>query len=478
MAKAELTESLQTNEELRFSEERYRILFEQAPDGIFVSDAGGHYLNVNSAGCQQLGYTREELLRLSIADVITAEEIPRIEPEIAKLLNGKMEQSEWRFRRKDGSLFPAEVSAGLLPDGRLQAFVRDISKRRQAEEMLRESQTRFRSLADTAPVLIWISGADKLCTYFNKPWLDFTGRTMEEELGNGWVKGVHPADYDRCLEIYVKSFEAREPFKMEYRLRRYDGEYRWILDHGIPRFSPGGDFLGYIGSCIDITERRKIEEVLHQSEDRMAGIINSAMDAIISVDSQQRVILFNRAAEKMFGYSSEEVLSQSLERFIPAKFRDAHEGHIRRFGATGETTHRMGALNAVSGVRRNGEEFPIEASISQIEVEGQKLFTVILRDITERVNASERLIEQATLLDQSHEAIIVQDLDGRIRYWGHGAEQLYGWAPEEAIDDSSENLHYRNDASPLAEATTKTIENGKWNGELRHITKDGREVIV
>src|SRR5262249_41074781 len=117
---------------------------------------------------------------------------------------------------------------------------------RQAEEMLRASEEHFRILADTAPVMVWVSGPDKLCTFFNKPWLDFTGRRMEEELGNGWSEGVHPEDFERCLGIYVTSFDARKPFKMEYRLRRFDGEYRWILDHGVSRFSPGGDFLGYI----------------------------------------------------------------------------------------------------------------------------------------------------------------------------------------------------------------------------------------
>ena len=132
-------------------------------------------------------------------------------------------------------------------------------ERKRAEEALRASEEKFRILADTAPVMIWVSGVDKLCTFFNKQWLVFTGRAMEEELGAGWTEGIHQEDYDRCLETYVKSFEAREPFEMEYRLRRYDGEYRWLLDHGIPRFSPGGDFLGYVGSCIDIAERKQAE---------------------------------------------------------------------------------------------------------------------------------------------------------------------------------------------------------------------------
>jgi PAS domain S-box-containing protein len=251
-----------------------------------------------------------------------------------------------------------------------------------------------------------------------------------------------------------------------------------VLDQGIPQFSPSGDFIGYIGSCIDITERRKTEQALRESEDRISGIINSAMDAVISVDDGQRIILFNAAAEKMFRYSAAEVIGRPISLIIPERFRDSHESHIRRFGVTGETSRAMGALGAVSGLRSNGEEFPIEASISQLEAGAQKLFTVILRDITERKRAEEQLIEQATLLDQSHEAIIVRDLDNRIGYWSRGAERLYGWTAEEAIGRPVGELTYRESLSQLSEATGIVIEKGAWNGELRHITKDGREVIV
>jgi len=114
-------------------------------------------------------------------------------------------------------------------------------------------------MADTAPVLIWRSGIDKACDFFNKPWLDFRGRTLEQEEGAGWQDGVHPDDCAVCVETYVKAFDAREPFRMEYRLQRADGQYRWVLDIGVPRHDETGRFAGYIGSLIDITERKEIE---------------------------------------------------------------------------------------------------------------------------------------------------------------------------------------------------------------------------
>lgn len=129
-------------------------------------------------------------------------------------------------------------------------------------ENARESEQRFRRVANTAPVLIWMSGPDKLCNYFNQTWLEFTGRQLEAELGNGWSEGVHPDDLEICLDVYTRAFDLREPFKMQFRLRRYDGEYRWMSDIGVPRLNLDGSFAGFIGSCMDVTENRLAEQAL------------------------------------------------------------------------------------------------------------------------------------------------------------------------------------------------------------------------
>jgi PAS domain S-box-containing protein len=132
----------------------------------------------------------------------------------------------------------------------------------QAAHVVRESEERFRLVANTAPVMIWMAGTDKLCTYFNEPWLNFTGRSIDAERGNGWTEGVHADDLRKCMDTYTRAFDRHEGFRMEYRLRRHDGEYRWLLDIGVPRFNQDHSFAGYIGSCIDVTEGKQAEQAL------------------------------------------------------------------------------------------------------------------------------------------------------------------------------------------------------------------------
>jgi PAS domain S-box-containing protein len=163
----------------------------------------------------------------------------------------------------------ASASVGLVQSGLIVGLLFMRAKRHRAERLVEESEKRFRLLADTAPVLIWVAGDDGRCTDFNRAWLNFTGRTLAEEVGDGWTTAVHPEDLEQCLGTYKDAFNRREPFDMQYRLRRRDGEYRWLEDVGVPRFAPDRTFLGYTGCAVDVTDQKDAKEALSNLSRRL-----------------------------------------------------------------------------------------------------------------------------------------------------------------------------------------------------------------
>ena len=310
------TERNKAEAELRQSEARMRCLVNANIIGVIVANFRGDILEANDAFLNMVGYTREDLdagrVRwLEMTPPEYAEQDKQKIEEIARM--GACSPFEKEYIRKDGSRVPILAGVALLPEypEHCICFIIDLTERKRAEAALRESEARFRYLADHAPMMVWMAGPDKLCNYFNKSWLDFTGRHMEQELGNSWVEGVYPDDVQRCLETFTMSFDARQPFEMDYRLRRFDGEYRWILDIGIPRFAPDGRFLGYIGSCIDITERKTAAEnvlKLNQSLDRQVKKLETLLEVIpigigIADDPECNIIRINPSFAKQLGIS-------------------------------------------------------------------------------------------------------------------------------------------------------------------------------
>jgi PAS domain S-box-containing protein len=199
-----------------------------------------------------------------------------------------------------------------------------VNRQLQANEAtLRESEQRFRTVADAAPVLIWMSGVDKLCTFFNKRWLEFTGRSLEQELGNGWAEGVHDEDLQKCLKTYTEAFDARKPFVMQYRLRRNDGEYRWISDHGVSRYDADGVFVGYIGSCVDVTNLITREQALHDINERMDLATKAAGLIVWNWDIPRDEVWLSEKDRALLGFSLSETLTAKRVRSVI--YRDDRE---------------------------------------------------------------------------------------------------------------------------------------------------------
>lgn len=291
-----ITERKRTECALRESEERFRHLFEQASDGIVTADMNGHYLDVNSRACQMLGYTREELFGLRVPDLLDPQDYPRLRAIKTELIQGHRHSGEWKLRRKDGSTISVEISAKLQPDRRWHAIVRDITERKRADAGLRESEAYFRMLADATPVLVWKAGTDRLCSWLNRSWLEYTGRLLDDELGTGRTDSIHPEDRAEFIRVYNTHFSRQEPFELEYRLRRQDGTYGWILDRGVPLLSATGVFSGYLGAALDITDRKLAEEQLQQWTVELEKRVDERTQALVHSQARLRALVSDLSA--------------------------------------------------------------------------------------------------------------------------------------------------------------------------------------
>jgi PAS domain S-box-containing protein len=271
----------------------------------------------------------------------------------------------------------------------LARLAAELIKRKQAEDALRHSEQRMRLITDASPIMVWMSGTDKLCNYFNKAWLDFVGRTLEQERGNGWAENVHPDDFDRCLQIYLSSFDARRPFQMEYRLRHHSGEYRWILDSAVPRYASDGTFEGYVGGCLDI----HVQKETSQARSRLAAIVESSDDAIISKDLNGIVTSWNRQAELLFGYKEQEMIGRSILTIIPPELHRDEDMILSKI-RSGQKIDHFETIR----ITKSGERIEVSLSISPVRDEHGNIVGAakIARDIreTRRVERALRTTEK------------------------------------------------------------------------------------
>ena len=273
----DITEPKRATEELHASEERFAKAFQANPQPMSLTAlATGRYVDVNASFLAMSGYTRAEVIGHTSLE-LGIWETPEARAEIVQhvLEYGSLINRETRFCTKDGSVRTLLTSAELLEIAGEQCLLvasSDITDRMRDQEALQESEARFRNMAETAPLMIWTSRTDKLCTYLSPNYLSLTGRSMEQVLGNGWTDDVHPDDYVRCLDTYGSYFDRREPFTMEFRLIDASGHYRWVYSSGTPRFSATGEFIGYIGTCLDITDRKEAEEELRKAHEEVTRL--------------------------------------------------------------------------------------------------------------------------------------------------------------------------------------------------------------
>ena len=390
----DITELKQVELALTKSQERFALVEQAVDEALWERDLVADEIYCSPRWKDLLAYEPDECPK-RVADFVNLVHPDDREHLALAVRNhleaGKAYSIEYRMRHKDGAYrwILSRGKAVFDKSGRPVRMIGAITDRtefRKIEDALRDSEARFRSMADTAPVLIWIAGTDSLCFWFNKVWLDYTGRTAEQEAGDGWAQGVHPEDLQRCLETYTRNFAQRTAFHMEYRLRRHDGEYRWLYDHGVPRFSADGEFEGYIGSCVDIHDRKKINE----ERDLLLRIIEEAPDFISTSDMQANVKFINTAGARLVGLPEGADLSRLeikdmhpswgaklvLEEGIPAVLEE------------GFWQHENALLNKSTGV-----EIPVsQLLLLHRDGAGNPVrLSTIMRDITDIKNTQDAL---------------------------------------------------------------------------------------
>lgn len=339
------------------------------------------------------------------------------------------------------------------------------------------SEERFRHTLDNMLEGCQIIGFDWRYLYVNNAAARYGRQTKEDLVGYTVMEKYPGIETTELFALMQECMEQRITRTAEFEFTYSDGDTSWFQFSIQPE--PEGIFI----LTLDITDRKKAEVASQDSQARLHGIIASAMDAIISIDETQRVVLFNAAAEIMFGYQATEVLGQPLDRFIPPRFHQAHHDHIRVFGRSGITNRSMGKLSTVVGIRANGEEFPIEASISQIEAAGARLYTAILRDITARKQMEEALQESEKrfrlLVEGVKEyAILMLDPGGHVVSWNNAARRIKGYQAEDLIGKHISNFYTAEDKAcgKAEELLQLAAERGSVEDEGWRIRQDGSKI--
>ena len=410
------------------AEPAHAIVAANVSDAVILVDLDGVVTFWNEAARRIFGWAAEEIVGRRVREFFADRDRPALLRRLAAVRDGRPIDFESTVHAKDGTTRWIEAHARLFhaPDGARRGYCgifRDITERKRAERALRESEARFQVLADSASVLIWMADVDGHCTYFNQTWLRFTGRSLAEESGDGWSAGVHPDDREACVSHYREAFVRREPFQIEYRLRRHDGEYRWLLDSGVPRFAADGTFEGYIGTCIDITERR-------ESEERFRSLAECLPDGLFVLDPEDRevslrILYANRAASEINGYPVEQLVGRSIVALLDEPGMEAVAEARAQLIRGGETI----TFESVAR-HRDGHLVPLEVRGLLIPWQGRSAILGIDRDLSERKRSEAAIAEVAQRLSLALECgqLGVWDWDvpsGRI-VWDERHARLFG----------------------------------------------------
>lgn len=408
----DISERKQAEAALRYHLDLTKAITDNASTAIFMVDHKGRCTFMNPAAEAMIGFTFEEINGHALHDLIhhhhpdgSAYPLPecpivRALPEEFDLLG-----HEDVFIRKDGAFFPVlchtrliyrnGVAAGMIIE------IRDITQGKRAETALRESEAHFRSMADNAPTMLWVADPSVSTAYLSKQWYEFTGGTPERDLGFGWLESVHPDDRRQTQDGFLKASGQRAPFSIGYRLRRHDGEYRWVIDTGLPRFNEAGEFQGYVGTVTDVHESKLADEIVRENEQRFRLLVEQISDyAIFMTDPRGRATSWNEGVKRVLGFEETEFIGQEIISiiFTPEDVQSgAAQAELDEAATTGSASDDRWMQ------RKDGGRFWAAGVTTGLhDVKGKLLgFMKVMRDQTERKRLEEELRQIAARLSDA-----------------------------------------------------------------------------
>lgn len=431
----ESVERARATRALRASEQRYKAIVESQSEMVCRFRPDGTILFVNNAYARALNTTPEKITRMNFWDFIPEADRPAVRAMLDRLTPDRPQDSvENRFDTATGERWTLWTNRALAfdEDGVLleaQSSGLDISDRKLAETVLKESEEKFRALANAAPVLIWQAGPDAALFWFNTQWVEFVGRPMEALAGRGWEDDLHPDDRGRWADTYRGAFEARRPFRMECRLRHRGGEYRWVLNHGVPVHRSGA-FEGFIGSCIDVTDRKRAEEALTLRERYLRAVIETTPECVKIVRRDGAIEYVNPAGLRIFGADAERPPTRMLDLVAPehrARYWDMHE----RVCAGEHATLEFDVIG-LHGERRH----MTTKAVPLPRPDGETSHLALTRDVTEQRRAERALRESEErfrmLADNMSQCAWICDEKGSVSWYNRRWYELTGARPGEA----------------------------------------------
>jgi PAS domain S-box-containing protein len=397
---------LKTHEALRESEERFRRLVEVSSKMAWTTDADGIPREDSPSWRKFTGFRLDQYLNGSQwLEAIHPEDRQRVDEVWQEACRTRSHYTvETRMRRADGVY--RRIFARALPllneDGSVRQWVGmncDVTDLRASEEALCESEERFRTLGDHMTQFAWMIDQSGEAVWFNRRWYEYTGCTPEQMHGWGWRSVHHPDHEERVVASWRRALATGEPWDETFPLRGANGQYRWFLTRAVPVKDAQGSLVRWFGTNTDITELRSVEAALHESQERLNAIVQTAVDGIITIDEKGTIESINPAVERIFHYAEEELIGHNVKMLMPEPDRRRHDDYLQRYRQTGEKKI-IGIGREVLGRRKDGLVFPVELSISESRLPGRRFFTGILRDISVRKKAEEQLRLLTIELDQ------------------------------------------------------------------------------